>query len=96
MPVVTEPYTVLKAKIRLSLAMPLHSIGIEIMNMALRWGFRVVDLLKAYFSIISTVFIIMFYICLTVCIISQNVNICCVHMKSQKIFKPFVLISMVM
>ena len=62
MPVVTELYTVLKVcpKIRLSLAMPLHGIGIEIMNMALRWGFRAVHLLRAYFSIISTVFIIIY------------------------------------
>ena len=55
--IVTELYTVLKVcpKIRLSLAMPLYGIGIEIMNMALRWGFTVVDLPKTYFSIISTV-----------------------------------------
>ena len=66
--VVTELHTVIKVypKIGLSLAMPLCSIDIEIMNMALRWGFRVVDLPSAYFSIISTVFIIMFCICMTV------------------------------
>ena len=46
MPVATELHTVIKVcpKIGLSLAMPMCSIGIEIMNIALRWGFTVVDL----------------------------------------------------
>ena len=78
--------------------MPLHSIGIENHEHGTQIGIQssgFTQRILTYFSIISTVFIIMFYICMTVCIISQNVNTCCVHMKSQKIFKLFVLISMV-
>ena len=70
MPVVTELYTVLKVcpKIGLSLAMPLHSIGIENHEHGTQMGIQssgVTQRIFTYFSIISTVFIIMFCICMT-------------------------------